>query len=81
MIDSTLTTARTPAATQTNTVSYLERSDGRVAYEETGTGPLVVCVPGMGDLRASYRFLRESLVAAGYRVVLMDLRGHGDSDS
>ena len=69
------------AVPQTNTVSYLERADGRVAYEEAGAGPLVVCVPGMGDLRASYRFLRESLVAAGYRVVLMDLRGHGDSDT
>jgi pimeloyl-ACP methyl ester carboxylesterase len=47
----------------------------------TGTGPLVVCVPGMGDLRASYRFLRDDLLAAGFRVVLMDLRGHGDSDT
>jgi pimeloyl-ACP methyl ester carboxylesterase len=62
-------------------VSYLECTEGRVAYELTGTGPRVLCVPGMGDLRSSYRFLHEELLAAGYCVVLMDLRGHGDSDT
>jgi pimeloyl-ACP methyl ester carboxylesterase len=35
----------------------------------------------MGDLRASYRFLQRQLLAAGYRVAVMDLRGHGDSDA
>src|SRR5947209_8914556 len=69
------------SAENMNAVSWLSRPEGRVAYEVAGTGPLVVCVPGMGDLRASYRFLRPALVAAGYRVVLMDLRGHGDSDT
>ncbi len=66
---------------QENCVSWLQRPEGRVAYEMTGMGPLVVCVPGMGDLRAACRFLRPALVAAGYCVVLMDLRGHGDSDT
>jgi pimeloyl-ACP methyl ester carboxylesterase len=69
------------SAEHVNAVSWLPRPEGRVAYEVAGTGPLVVCVPGMGDLRASYRFLCPALVAAGYRVVLMDLRGHGDSDT
>jgi len=45
----------------------------------TGTGPLVVAVPGMGDLRSTYRDLVPALVAAGYRVAVTDLRGHGDS--
>lgn len=44
-----------------------------------GAGPLVVCVPGMGELQASFRHLVPGLVAAGYRVAVMDLRGHGDS--
>jgi pimeloyl-ACP methyl ester carboxylesterase len=43
-------------------------------------GPLVVCLPGMGDLRSVYRFLMPALAAEGYRVAAMDLRGHGDSD-
>ena len=59
----------------------LKRPEGSVAYEVTGDGPLIVCVPGMGDLRASYRFVRGQLVAAGYRVAVTDLRGHGDSDA
>ena len=35
----------------------------------------------MGDLRAEYRFLAPKLVAAGYRAVALDVRGHGDSDT
>ncbi len=58
----------------------LERPDGQVAYEVVGSsGPLVLCAPGIGDVRAQYRFLAPALVDAGFRVVLMDLRGLGDS--
>jgi pimeloyl-ACP methyl ester carboxylesterase len=60
---------------------YLERPEGRIAYEAIGSGPLVICAPGMGDLRAVYRFLAPALSEAGFRVVTMDLRGHGDSDA
>lgn len=60
--------------------SFLQRDGGRIAYEDLGgSGPLVVCAPGMGDLRAVYRFLSPRLSGAGYRVVTMDLRGHGES--
>src|SRR5947209_4861047 len=65
----------------TTTVSLLDRPEGRIAYEVTGTGPLVVCVPGMGELRSSYRSTVPALVAAGFSVATMDLRGHGDSDA
>lgn len=60
---------------------YLVRPQGRIAYDVQGSGPLVVLVPGMGDLRSSYRFLAPALAAAGYTVVTTDLRGHGDSDT
>jgi pimeloyl-ACP methyl ester carboxylesterase len=63
---------------QTN---FLEVGGGRIAYNESGTGPLVVLSPGMGDLRSSYRALAPALVSAGHRVVSADLRGHGDSDT
>ncbi|MBR8744581.1 alpha/beta fold hydrolase [Nocardiopsis sp. MG754419] len=62
---------------------YLRRPEGRIAYDlygEDASGPLVVCVPGMFDHRASFRFVGRALAAAGYRVAVMDLRGHGDSD-
>lgn len=55
--------------------------EGTIAYEISGTGPLVLCIPGMGDLRSSYRHLAPLLVTAGYRVALADLRGHGDSST
>ncbi|NYD74497.1 alpha/beta fold hydrolase [Leifsonia soli] len=62
-------------------VHFLQRPDGRVSYTVEGSGPLVVAVPGMGDLRSSYRELVGPLVAAGYRVAVTDLRAHGDSDT
>jgi pimeloyl-ACP methyl ester carboxylesterase len=60
---------------------YLTRPGGRIAYDVTGTGPLVICAPGMGDVRFVYRHLVPKLVEAGYRVATMDLRGHGGSDA
>lgn len=69
-----------PASTGPAT-RYLDRPEGKIAYEIQGDGPLVVLVPGMGELRSSYRFLAPALVQAGYRVASTDLRGHGDSDT
>jgi pimeloyl-ACP methyl ester carboxylesterase len=59
----------------------LTTPEGSVAYDIAGDGPLIVCVPGMGDLRGTYRLLAPQLRDAGYRVAVMDLRGHGDSDT
>jgi pimeloyl-ACP methyl ester carboxylesterase len=42
-------------------------------------GPLVVLLPGAGDLRSEYRALETELATAGFRVVAADLPGHGDS--
>ena len=60
---------------------FLQRHEGLLAYEDWGEGPLVLCLPAPGDLRAEYRFLVPLLVEAGYRVVAMDLRGHGESSA
>jgi pimeloyl-ACP methyl ester carboxylesterase len=61
---------------------FLERDGGRIAYEDTGgAGPLVLCAPGMGDVRGVYRFLAPKLVDAGYRVVTVDIRGHGETSA
>lgn len=65
----------------TTTERYLDVQGGRLAYELTGdpAGPLVVCAPGMGDLRSTFRGLAERLAADGVRVATVDLRGHGGS--
>lgn len=58
---------------------FFEHAGGKIAYDETGAGPLVVCVPGMGELRGTFRILVRQLAEAGYQVVTMDVRGHGES--
>ena len=60
---------------------FLTVPGGKIAYEETGRGPLVICAPSMGDVRAEYRFMAPGLAAAGLRVVSMDLRGLGESST
>ena len=62
-------------------VHHLDRPGGRIAFSDTGTGPLLLAVPGMGDLRSVYDGLTADIVARGFRVVAMDVRGHGDSDA
>jgi pimeloyl-ACP methyl ester carboxylesterase len=61
------------------TTTQLTLGSGTIAYDVLGEGPLVVLAHGMGDSRRSYRFLAPALVAAGYRVANLDLRGCGDS--
>ena len=68
----------TPGTTGTD---FLDRPGGRIAFETRGDGPHVALVPGMGDLRSTYRYLVPALVDAGYHVTAMDLRGHGDIDT
>lgn len=58
---------------------FLNQGNGEIAYEDAGNGPLIVCVPSMGDVRGEYRFLIPQLVEAGYRVVNMDVRGLGET--
>ncbi|MFI9296685.1 alpha/beta fold hydrolase [Streptomyces gardneri] len=58
---------------------YLAVDGGTIAYEVAGSGPLIVLAHGIGDSRAAYRAVIPQLVAAGYRVAAVDLRGCGES--
>jgi pimeloyl-ACP methyl ester carboxylesterase len=61
---------------------FLDLPGGRIAYDDSGgAGPVFICVPGLGDMRQQYRYLRPLLVAEGFRVVTMDLRGMGESST
>lgn len=61
---------------------FIETEGGRVAFEDTGgNGKVVLAIPGMGDLRSEYRFLRPALQQAGYRVITMDARGFGETSA
>lgn len=64
------------------TVSHLTRPGGKIAWSLRGsTGPLVVGMPGMGDLRTHWDGFATALAEKGYRVAVLDLRGHGLSDT
>jgi pimeloyl-ACP methyl ester carboxylesterase len=60
-------------------LEHLNIGENTIAYDVTGEGPLAVLAHGMGDSRHSYRFIAPALVAAGYRVANVDIRGCGDS--
>jgi pimeloyl-ACP methyl ester carboxylesterase len=60
---------------------YLVLPEGTVAYDVQGEGPLVLCIIGIFDMRAEYRFVVPQLVSAGYRVATMDWRGLGESSA
>src|SRR3954447_10245473 len=62
-------------------LEQLHTDEGTIAYDLSGEGPLVVLAHGMGDSRHSYRFVVPELVAAGYRVANVDIRGCGDSST
>jgi pimeloyl-ACP methyl ester carboxylesterase len=68
-------------STAAGNAKIIEVPGGRIAYEVSGEGPLVVLSHGMGDNRSVYRFLAPLLAAAGYQVAAVDLRGHGASSA
>ncbi|MGD9696056.1 MAG: alpha/beta fold hydrolase [Thermoleophilia bacterium] len=57
----------------------LDRPAGWLSYDVTGTGRLVLCSPGFGDLRSTFRELADRLAGAGLRAATTDLRGHGET--
>lgn len=64
------------------TTEFLKLDDGTIAYDDTkGNGQPIVCFGSMGDLRQMFRFTRERLAKAGFRVITMDLRGLGESSA
>ncbi len=59
---------------------FFQRPEGTLAYSDyDGDGQPVLMLPGMGALRAEYRYLAPKLTQAGYRAIAVDLRGHGES--
>jgi pimeloyl-ACP methyl ester carboxylesterase len=68
--------------TPINQTQFIETEGGRVAFEDTGgAGRAILAIPGMGDLRSEYRYLRPALQQAGYRVITMDARGFGETSA
>ena len=53
----------------------------RIAYDMSGTGPLLILLHGLGSTRASWHEAGVVDALAGeWTVAATDLRGHGESD-
>ncbi|MGW6571740.1 alpha/beta hydrolase family protein [Streptomyces sp. NPDC054945] len=66
----------------TETVRAEDGATVRVRFHrrpEDPSAPVLVCMPAMGTRAVSYTPLAESLVEAGFQVVLGELRGQGTS--
>jgi pimeloyl-ACP methyl ester carboxylesterase len=60
---------------------HFEFDGHRLVYDEYGGGErVVVLLPGLLFSRKMHRPLAEALAEHGYRVMCLDLLGHGDSD-
>ena len=57
----------------------LKRPECELVGEILGHGPTVVLLHAGGEHRHVWRRVVQTLEQAGYRVVTLDLRGHGDS--
>ena len=60
--------------------SFVNTNGVRLRVAESGTGPLIVLVHGWPESWYSWRHQIPALVAAGYRVAAVDVRGYGGSD-
>ena len=52
----------------------------KVRYLEAGEGPPVLLLHGLGTSMVTWYCNFDPLVSRGYRVLALDLPGHGDSD-
>lgn len=62
-------------------VRMVETNGIRMAVYEEGSGPAVVLLHGFPGLAFTWRHQIPALAAAGYRVIVPDLRGYGLSDA
>lgn len=63
-------------------MGHVHTADGvSIDSSDTGSGRPIVLVHGITESRRSWDPVVAPLVAAGYRVVSFDMRGHGDSST
>ena len=60
--------------------TFVSRGGIKVHYLEAGEGSAVILVHGLGTSMVTWYCNIDALVSGGYRVLALDLPGHGDSD-
>lgn len=74
--------AHLPASAAAMPPMRMVRTNGiQLAVYEAGSGPAVILLHGFPGLAFSWRHQVPALAAAGYRVIVPDLRGYGRSDT
>lgn len=58
----------------------VELGCGRVSFLDRGSGPVVLLIHGNSSFSGVFERILDALVAAGYRVIVVDLPGHGLSE-
>jgi valacyclovir hydrolase len=69
-----------PTDTRRVKMAWFEHGTSRIFYEEQGSGNPVLVLPGFSQGNEEFSYLREALMAAGYRVIAADLPGSGRSE-
>src|ERR1700679_4062301 len=69
-----------PSSNQGVPMPHLQTSAGRVAYSDTGSGPMLVLLHATLHDRHDYDSVLPAL-AASHRVIAVDWPGHGESDA
>jgi pimeloyl-ACP methyl ester carboxylesterase len=69
-----------PTLAATATRGSVKTSDGyTLRYDEAGSGKPLVCIPGWSQTAAQWKH-QVSGLSDRYRVIALDMRGHGESD-
>jgi len=66
--------------THKSNLKYLQIEDGKMAYIDEGTGPVLLLLHGVPTSSYLYRKMVPLLAEAGYRVIVPDAFGYGQSD-
>ena len=59
---------------------YIAVNGIRMAFHESGVGPGVVLAHGFPELAYSWRYQIDAIARAGFRVIVPDLRGYGETE-
>ncbi|HKO47621.1 MAG TPA: alpha/beta hydrolase [Polyangiaceae bacterium] len=76
-----MSTLQTSAQAAMPPARMVEANGINLAIYEAGSGPAVVLLHGFPGLAFSWRHQIPALAAEGYRVIVPDLRGYGQSDT
>lgn len=69
-----------PQAMQADTLQVFELNGARLRYLDKGSGPILLLIHGLGASHTDWQ-KQIDFFARVFRVIVPDLRGHGDSDA